>query len=505
MFPPGSLLWLLKHELRLWWRDLTSQPGGRLIAILISSGLFLLLGLWGLGGLIGSQPATDLQDLPDAALWVAVVLWLILFELSFVQAITLSLVRIFERGDLDLLVSSPLPERVIFASRLLMIVLRQILSFWWVWILFVALTLAIPPLLNSIPVFLLLLINSASLAMLTTLKLVEWMGAKQARAVSQLLSVGLSVALLLVARLASGNGSSALQSWGELFSPDSPLGVNSWIWFPARAALGDLPSLLLNLGISWGLAWWSVEGLHHSFIQGTQHSLTTNRSSSPTPAPEIRFRAQLFFLVISKEWRLILRNPYLLSQIGLQLFSCVLLLFVIPGAGLLAWIDLAHLLAAVTCVISYLLVSALASICISGEEAMDLLRSAPVARVRLQRLKLLSILIPVWMLFLGVLGVLALRGIDWQIALWVNLGSTISAALLGLWNAQPRPLGDLATRQKAPDADLVLSVLSFLCPYTWSAAAILSSFDLWGAILPLLMGSLLVGLGYLRSQQLGTT
>jgi len=388
MFASGSLLWLMRHELRLWWRDLLSQPGGRTFAILISSGLFLGMGLWLLLELSGGAEA-EIQELPHGALWIAVILWLEVFQVSFAQGISLCLVRIFERGDLDLLVSSPLPERVIFASRLLMVILRQILGFWWVWILLGMLTILLPQTLAALPTMLMLLISSTSLAMLVTLKLVQWIGAKQARAVAQIVSVGLSVVLLGVARLSDQGVATVWPGWEQVFGPQAPLGVNSWIWFPARAALGDLPSLGLSLLIGLGLAWGSVEVLHRSFIQGTQQ-VTTARHALPS-APQIHFRTFLPLLVIRKEWLLILRNPYLLSQIGLQLFSLVFLLFVLPESNLLEWLSGAQILAAVTCVVSSLLVSALAAICISGEEAPDLLRSAPVERAQIKRLKLLAV------------------------------------------------------------------------------------------------------------------
>ena len=73
--------------------------------------------------------ATAQAELPDAIVWVAGGLWLLGFIFALNQAINESVIVLFERGDLDLLLSSPIPGRAVLAVRLLSVALSVFLGF----------------------------------------------------------------------------------------------------------------------------------------------------------------------------------------------------------------------------------------------------------------------------------------------------------------------------------------------------------------------------------------
>ena len=99
---PGSVLWLLRHELRLGWRGAGGKRTARgllVFAVVLSAalhvGAYILLRKWppGSGQLV-------LGLLIGAVAWFAI-------SLMLAQAIFLSVSALFDRGDLDLLLSSP--------------------------------------------------------------------------------------------------------------------------------------------------------------------------------------------------------------------------------------------------------------------------------------------------------------------------------------------------------------------------------------------------------------
>ena len=120
---PGSALWLLRHELRMFYFRLGSSkakgaarrgPGLRLGLIMAGAAIAIHLLAWKLlsfsSGDGGATPAPMLIAITATIILV--------FSLMLSQAFKASIEVLFERGDLDLLLSSPLSSRSIFVVRL---------------------------------------------------------------------------------------------------------------------------------------------------------------------------------------------------------------------------------------------------------------------------------------------------------------------------------------------------------------------------------------------------
>lgn len=329
----GTLLWLLRHELRLWWREITSKRA--VLAILkitiILGLLFAALFVWLWLVLDDFRESVLFSTTPDSAIWLAVSVWLVGFFYAFIQAMEYSLIALFERGDLDLLVSSPISSKVVFASRLLAVAVEVFLSFSLLVVpaSLIAVVLGIPQLLGLYPALIGLSLVATSLAMLLTLGLVRLFGARRARTLAQVFTAILSALLFLglqLPNLTKGTFNTQpvwqrLQVW---FAKESPFGADSLIWFPAKAIFFDPLAVLLVLVVSSVLGWVTVEILHRSFITGTQQSVTYKHQQL-RPQSETDFASGLNRVVLFKEWRIIWRNPYLISQIFLQI------LFLIPA------------------------------------------------------------------------------------------------------------------------------------------------------------------------------
>jgi ABC-2 type transport system permease protein len=118
---PGSAFWLLQHELRMFWFN-NGRRGKRrswLAPFLVA----LWLGLHGLAFfLLREMPEAPESVLPSVAM-AATILLVVLATFMFSSGLKGSVDSLFERGDVDLLLSSPLPSRSIFTVRLGAIIL----------------------------------------------------------------------------------------------------------------------------------------------------------------------------------------------------------------------------------------------------------------------------------------------------------------------------------------------------------------------------------------------
>ena len=501
----GSLAWLLRHELRLAWRDPTANIAAgwlALLAVALLAGLHMAL--WGL--LRGLK--LDLSGAPPFEVVAIVGLVLAaLFPLALTFGINRSVTVFYERGDMDLLASSPLGARVIFASRVL-----SVAGALFVTALVLAVPLAgaglltgAPRLLGAYPLALATALTAASLGMLVTLGLVRLLGARRARTASQVLAAVAGGALFLAAQvpnLMRDQASSALQRWvlqlQPLFAEGGALGPGSVVWLPARALFLDPLALAVTLCGAAALAWLTAATLHGTFMSGGRQAVTapTRRRAD---AGGVRFRPRsVTRLVLLKEWRLILRDPYLLSQVLLQLVYMVPLLVVLPrGPGSVGSLDLTAGLAGMLVMLAGTLVMGLTLIVVGGEEAHDLLAAAPVPRARLERLKLAAALAPVWALALVPLALLAWQRPALGMLTAVALGlATLSSALLRLWNPAPAKRADLFKR-RGRRGDPVMNFVEGLLPLLWGGwVAFVGSGAAWAWWLPP-VALALTGAGYL--------
>ncbi|MEQ8541011.1 MAG: hypothetical protein RIB93_26590 [Coleofasciculus sp. D1-CHI-01] len=509
----ATLPWLLRHELHLWWRELNSKPGLKTWGIVLGFlSLVVLVPLW--FALTEIRQTLSVSSIPAPAIWVAVTVWLIGFFIAFTQAMSQSVVALFERGDLDLLVSSPMSSKVIFASRLLGVALKIFLSdcLFIIPISLLALLLGVPQLLGVYPAFIGLALATTSLAMLLTLWLVRWLGARRARTWSQILTASLTALLFLLSQLPNVLRSIDVPTAGigeqlrPLFSPGNPLSAESIIWFPARAMFFEPVSVLLTLLVSAGLTWLAVDVLHHSFITGTQESMTHKRKQR-RPQASVRFTSGFHQMALFKEWRIIWRNPYLLSQTFLQmLFLIPALIIVLRGSQEQMLASLTTFVATVVSIVGSALVSSLTRICVSGEEAPDLLKASPVQGTTLRQVKLLAALIPVWILFSPIFIILLAKGEPWWLALLVFLGATSCNAILRLWNSHPVPLANMFKRHKERQGDVILGMLEVASVMTWGFLGFQAGQGHIGlAAIALAVIGGLIAIAYWRSRQLGSS
>ena len=422
----GGLLWLVLHDVRVATRNVAGATGARisLRGLLIFAGAFLAL-TW-LARPAGRWMAATASDPARAAALDGAMLAAALLVLPWVasHALTGAVRALYSRGDLDLLLTSPLPPRRMLAARALAICLESTLAvslfltpllvsaLWfggWRW-------LALAPTLAGLG-----LIGSAAGVSLA-LALFALVGPRMTRFAAQAMAMTMGFAFVVVLQalnfLPEGCDAtlSSLAGRGEGASP--PPG--SLFFLPAaKAAQGDLTSLALLLGAG-ALAMGAASRLLGAyFVRAamTAAGAPQARSAAAGNRP-LAFRAGAATALRLKEWRLLLRDQWLLGHLAMQA------LYTLPIAAGLWRLQpreeaIALLFGPTSVIILSQLAASLAWVAVSSEDAPDLMASAPISPQAQRRRKLEALAAPLALLLAPVL-------------VWIAQDSLRDAAIVGL-------------------------------------------------------------------------
>ena len=474
---PGSVGWLLRHELRMAWYNAAGgkdkggaarrRPGNSTIGLMVLVWLVLHVVAWiavrSLAGLGSGDPRILL--LVSAVLLVALT-----FMLS--TAIKSSVLVMFERSDLDLLLSSPLPSRSIFTVRLLRVTLAAaalylvllapfahagLASGQWRWI-------------GIYPGVLALAVLCACAAMLLTLGLVRMLGARRTRVVGQILGALAGAFLFLVSQAFSLSSRDAQGQAREfaiaLVRQDSVLAADSLLWMPARAVLGEPVAMLVMVLLACAVFMLTARFTHRYFAHGLQQAASSGRAPAAVKGTlRHRFGRSLFQTVVIKEWRLTARDPQLVSQVLLQLLYLLPLAFLVfrnaelqvqaIGAGLV--------------LLCSSLGGALAWIALSAEDAPDLLAASPASAHTVRRAKLAAAVMPVLALVAAPLLWLVWRSPLAGLVTCVTVSCAVfGAGLVVFWCGRPAQRSNFKVRGKG---GFVMNMLELGNSLAWAALA----------------------------------
>lgn len=469
-YTPGSALWLLRHELRLVMRR-SAKLDWRALAVIC----VLLVGIFAVGGapLAAALAHRHLTSSPTAALVFDLAL-AVFFSLMLSQALSMTVHEFYERGDLDLLLSSPVPARRVLLVRCCGIALGVVALY-----LVIVTPLLAPvvvrgqwPLLAIYPLLLCLGLDAAAAGLLLALVLFATLGPRRTRTVGHVLAAFAGAFIFLAGQIPQflPRHHAILLEWisdalrSGWFAPSSPL---AW---PLRGALGAPGPLLDLAALSGALFLGAVEvaGARFSALASTAAGAHARRARNRRTRP---FRTRLRSVLIRKELRLIARDPWLLSRVLLPV------LFFIPAVlvsfGHSAPVGMSTAIgAAMLTVIAGQVATNLAWITICGEDAPDLLRSAPVLPSLARRAKLFAAVIPLALLAVPI-GVLAWLYPAEAVAAALGVAaSASSSACIQLWYEKPMPRS--AFRRRAQGAWLP-TLGAVLVSLGWGAVAAIAS------------------------------
>jgi ABC-2 type transport system permease protein len=497
-----SLPRLLRHDLTISWRRLCgflrAKNSTRALVILGLVVVGLHLAAWPLAAALLTQEARAGAVSLLGLGFVIVLPWL------FSQGLTGSTRALYSRGDLDLLLASPLPPRRILASRALAVAIES----------FGAIGLFLLPVIDMAawqgggrwlavyPALAATVLSATGIGLSVTLGLFRLFGPKRTRAATQVLATLVGAWFVICAQIFNflpEDNRAALQQSMSHPAPGGWFDPNGGLWLPARAASGD--GLALLLWSAFGLVAFilAIRLLAEIFSQGALiaagEASAGAKGAGRKNAATTRFRCDRAGALRRKEWRLLARDPYLLSQILLQsLYTLPVAVVIWKSLGPNG--SLALSVAPALVAIAAQLAAALAFLAASSEDAGDFVATAPVAAKELLRRKLEAVAAPV-ALFLA----LPLAGVAWAdpriglVTLIFAFAAGASTASLNFWKPLENKRGDLIkTHAQNKLVGLVEHGLS-LC---WAVGALLACFGRWEALAPVVFALILLGVNYPR-------
>ncbi len=485
---PGSLPWLLRRELRIAWREAAFFAArGRSLRRPLLIAAVLQLAALPVGWAVASAAT---PPLPVALLIVSAVL-AITWAGMLAQSLVTATRTLFLRGDLDLLLSAPIPARSVLTVRALSVAATAITS----WSLLAMLTINALVLFGQFrwlllyPVYVALALAAAAAALGLAMGLFALLGARRMRIAAQVIAATLGIAIVLLFQLPGFILGSAADVAAALF----PLVVASVergdvLWWPARAVLGEPVQLAALLAASLAMLAAVVVILGPRFAMQARAALGAERTRTARTGRETRFRSGAGATLRRKEWRLLRRDPWLLSQVGLPA------VYMLPLA-VLSWISPHGVGLSVPAAIFVLVMTAggvasgLAWVTMAGEDAPELLACAPVQPRTAAVAKLHAAVLPVAAMLAIPVAILSWHAPQAGAAALAGCGGAMAtAALLQLWHPQAgdrrrfsyrhrasvlRGLVELAANLAWALAAATTVAAPDLSPYLWAGAALI--------------------------------
>jgi ABC-2 type transport system permease protein len=474
---PGTLTWFAQHESRLAWRDwlamMTAGRRRRVRTVAIALTVFAVFMHVVAYSMVGRFAAVGLNA--DKATLVMITGSLLLaWSLMLSQAMESVTRAFYARSDLDLILSSPAAARKVFAVRIATMALSIVLMG----------VLLAAPFINVLAAsgeFRWLAAYGVVVAL--TIALFKIIGPKRTRLVAQIMAAVIGAAFVIGLQLG------AILSYGTLsrtdflesdallaLAPD----IGSMAYWPALAILGDFVALAAVLAASVALLAVSIAIFSPRFgdhaIAAASVAATVTRqhrwsAGFRTSKPRHALR--------QKEWTLLVRDPWLVSQTLMQI------LYLLPPAFLL-WrsfegSEALLVLVPVLVMAAGQLAGGLAWLAISGEDAPDLVASAPVPARQVVRAKIEAVMGGVGLVFLPfVLALALLSPFHAAVAAVGIVIASASATQIQLWFRAQAKRTLFRRRQVSSRVATFAEAFSSI---TWAGTAALAAAGTWLALI----------------------
>jgi len=474
----AALSWFARHEIRLAWREwLAMMTGGRGKRKRAVIGLILFAAIMHLPAWAVIGRFADLQPPLDKSTLIVITATIFLaWALMLSQAIE-SVTRVFyARADLDLIMSSPAPLINLFSVRIAAIALS---------VTGMALLLSTPFVdvlvigggarwLAAFGVVIAIGLSAAAVAIAITVMLFRLIGPSRTRLVAQILAAiigaGFVIALQVAAILSYGTLSRFTVLTSDAAAAYAP-GPDSPLWWPARAAIGDGEVLALLVAFALVLLGGVMAIFSPKFADTVAHVSATSMTTRRAPRASAFRAGSRQQALRAKEFLLLRRDPWLVSQ------SLMQLLYLVPPA-LMLWRSFSDSSAAIVLITPVIVMAAgqlaggLAWLTISGEDAADLVATAPLPPRRVTRAKIEVVLIVIGVIFAPLIAALAFASVTQAAitALGVIIATT-SAAAIQLWFRVQAKRSQFRRRQTS---SRLATFAEAFCSIGWAATAALA-------------------------------
>jgi ABC-2 type transport system permease protein len=500
----GTAVWFAQHEWRLAWRDwlsmITAGRRERLRKVIVGIAAFFafmhVVATWMVGRY--AHAVIDKQTL-IAVTATALLSWLLMISQAM-ESITRAF---YARSDLDLILASPVASDRLFGVRIATVALATTMM---------ALPLAAPFIdvlivrggwrwLGAYGLIVAMGAAAAALAVALTVALFRAFGAKRTRFVAQVVAAVIGAAFVIGLQIA------AILSYGTIsrvavLQSDTLLAlapnVGSVLWWPARAALGDGFALAGVLAVSLIMLAAAIVFVAPRFAGYAIAAAGAGHSSAAVVRRSTAFRGKGSprRTLRRKEWLLLRRDPWLMSQTLMQM------LYLLPPA-LMLWRSFengsgaSQLLAPVLVMAAGQLAGGLAWLAISGEDAPDLVATAPVPARFVLGAKIEAVLGAVAVVFAPFLAAVAIAS-PWH-ALIAGGGIAIAAAAataVQFWFRSQARRSQFRRRQVSSRLATFAEAFSSI---GWAATAAVAAVSLWFAVAPAVLSLLVLAGAWLMS------
>lgn len=467
---PGSIPWLMRHELRLALRA-NKKPWLLLGFLTVAVVAVHVVAIPSSRALMqfGAQKNFTF-DLGPVVPLLGGFFWFTL-GMTVMNAIGRTLNALFVRNDLDLLFASPISPHRVLAVRAFAIVLVAVIPLA-VFVLPFANVLAItvnPRWLSLYLLVLLVAVVGTIAAMPLCVALVRMVGVRRAQVLGQVVGILVGTSFAIGSQIGFGPKSAVREASRHDFylHGDAP----AWLRIGGEIVLAEPLPVLLWLLTACLLLLLLSRWFGSAFA--TIAATTTNsaaRSGRPSVRGAIRFSdMSLPVLFLRKEWRLLLRNPALLLGVVsgplVQMIPVAAIAFrreIGADAKISAlWVFLVFVVGQ--------LAGGIAWLAQSGEDAPDLIALAPVERRDVTRAKAIASLAPLLPLLLAASLVTAFASPDYGLAIFAcGSAAAMSCALLNVWYIQPGDRKKFAARRKGHWA-IGLAEMALSALWGWAA------------------------------------
>ena len=335
---------------------------------------------------------------------------------------------------------------------------------------------------------------STALAVLITLGLFATLGPRRTRLVAQVVAAivgaGFVIGIQAAAIFAYGNMSRFEILQSDAFVDTMP-DLSSPLWLPARAAMGDLTSLIVVAVVGFGafaaiVALASVSFGRFAIAAGAVSRTHVHQSRPVTFRPATQKQT-----LRRKEWKLLARDPWLLSQTLMQI------LYLVPPA-LLLWVNFGSEVGVFIVVVPVLVMASgqlaggLAWLAISGEDAHDLVVTAPLPPRLVLEAKIEAVLGTLAVILLPIIVLIAFNSLAMAaITAACAALSAGSATAIQLWFRTPMRRSMFRRRQVA---SRMATISEAFVSIMWAGVAALLAGGGWIALMALLPALIAIGI-----------
>jgi ABC-2 type transport system permease protein len=317
-------------------------------------------------------------------------------------------------------------------------------------------------------------LSAAAVAIAIAVLLFRLIGPSRTRLAAQIVSAVIGAGFVIALQVAAIFSYGTLSRFAVLTSDAATAfapGLDSPVWWPAHAAIGDGEALALLLAGSLVLLGGVMAILSPRFadtVVRVAATTTTVRRGSRVTAFRAGSRQQALRW---KEFLLLRRDPWLVSQ------SLMQLLYLVPPA-LMLWRSFSDSSAAIVLITPVIVMASgqlaggLAWLTISGEDAADLVATAPMPPSRVTRAKVEVVLIVIGIIFAPLVMALAFASpLQAAVTALGVFTATMSAAAIQLWFRVQAKRSQFRRRQTS---SRVATFAEAFCSIGWAATCALA-------------------------------